>query len=339
MKKHKDLIKWLLVIAAICAVCIWNREYIPDIIAQIRQTPAGLLALASLLALAYYFCEGRIISLLAVKYNPRFSVRSGMAGAFFCEFYRLLTLGSMTAVAEIYFLHTRKIPAAKGTGMCLVQYLIQRLTIAFLGILASVVVLLHYPKVIREHTGQIILSYLLTVLVVLGLIFTGTCRQATTRLFCFVERKSPRSPRIMSTLFKAKTQADTLQSEVRDLLFRERGKMAKLFAYNLIKMICWFLIPAILLFDMENPFAVVPQVSLTAMVFVLAGVIPAPGGIGSLEFVFVLLFGEIVAAAEASSVIILFRLLISVLPFLIGAAVVAVHRQEGETISEFAAHS
>lgn len=323
------MLKWLFVLAAITAVCIWNRDQIPEVIRQIRYTPVSLLILCSLLALGYFFCEGWIITLLASKYQSSFRSRDGIAGAFFCEFYRLLSLGSLTAAAEIYFLHTKKIPAAKGTGMCLVQYLTQRLTISILGFFSCALVFFWYPEVIESHTWQIVLSYILTLVVVAGLIFIGTCRRTTAHLFCFAERKMGNRIQFKNALFKAKIQVDILQEEVQDLL-HERRKMIRLFFYNLLKMICWFLIPAILLFDPARPETLFSHMALTSMVFVLSGVIPAPGGIGSLEFVFILLFGEIINSETAASVILIFRLLISVVPFLLGALVVGASRQEGE---------
>ncbi|HIU74629.1 MAG TPA: flippase-like domain-containing protein, partial [Candidatus Pelethocola excrementipullorum] len=84
-----------------------------------------------------------------------------------------------------------------------------------------------------------------------------------------------------------------------------------------------------------NPASFLSNMALTSMVYVLSGVIPSPGGIGSLEFVFILLFGEIIAGEQAASIIILFRLLISVVPFLIGTLVAGFFHQEGEKISDF----
>lgn len=334
LKKYKTLLKWLLVLTALFVVCFYNREQIPLIAEQIRQTPKILLIISTLLALGYFICEGRIISLLGIRYQPSFTVWNGISAAFFCEFYRLLTLGSMTGVAEIYFLHTNKIPAAKGTGMCLVQYLIQRMTIAILGFVSCVIVLIQFPNLVQVHSWQIILSYLITILVLCGLIFIGTCKKTTTWLFCLIERKAGQKPKIKNLLYKTNEQVNILQSEVQ-ILLQERRMMLRLLAQNIVKMICWFAIPAILLFNPENPAAFLPHMALTSMAFVLSGVIPSPGGIGSLEFVFILLFGEIMAGEQAASIIILFRLLISVVPFMIGALVAGFFHQEGEKISDF----
>ncbi|HIU76953.1 MAG TPA: flippase-like domain-containing protein, partial [Candidatus Pelethocola excrementipullorum] len=260
-KKYKTPLKWMLVLTALFMVCFYNREQIPLIAEQIRETPKILLMISTLLALAYFICEGRIIAMLGNRYQPSFTIGHGISAAFFCEFYRLLTLGSMTGVAEIYYLHTNKIPAAKGTGMCLVQYLIQRMSIAVLGLASCVIVLIRYPNVVQAHSWQIILSYLITILVLCGLIFVGTCKKATTWLFCLVERKA--GQRLKGLLGKAHEQVNILQSEVQ-LLLKERQIMFRLLVQNIVKMLCWFSIPAILLFNPENPASFLSNMALTS---------------------------------------------------------------------------
>ena len=59
--------------------------------------------------------------------------------------------------------------------------------------------------------------------------------------------------------------------------------------------------------------------ALMAVTFTLVGVIPAPSGFGSLELVFVLLYGRITGNAKAVSAILLFRFVTNIIPFVIGA--------------------
>lgn len=62
-----------------------------------------------------------------------------------------------------------------------------------------------------------------------------------------------------------------------------------LLGLNLMKLIVIYLIPAYILKDISV--LNIPQsVMLMAIAYMLAGVIPAPSGIGSLEFVFLLFF-------------------------------------------------
>ena len=57
---------------------------------------------------------------------------------------------------------------------------------------------------------------------------------------------------------------------------------------------------------------------LMAISYMLAGVLPAPSGIGSLEFVFLLFFTRFAKESTAVPAILVFRLMIWIVPFAIG---------------------
>lgn len=59
-------------------------------------------------------------------------------------------------------------------------------------------------------------------------------------------------------------------------------------------------------------------VSLTALSFMLAGVIPAPAGMGSVEVVFILLFTRVISSAKAVSAMLLLRFATNGVPFVVG---------------------
>lgn len=334
MKKHKTFLKWILIICAVAAVIWMNRFQLPRIYQSLLSISPVLLILALVCSFCYFFLEGSIITLLSRKYKQNFSLMDGVNGAFFCQFYRLLTLGSATAISEIYYLHTRKITAAKATGMCLVQYLAQRITIALLGLLSGIFIYISYPDIVFEHKSQIVLSYGISIIVVSMIIFVGTCRQAVNRFFVFLEKHTHPTSHIAMRLFYVRQQVDLFQLACLELL-HECRRLIKLFFLNILKILCQIAIPAVLLFDEKHPEQFLLMLSLTGMVYVLAGVIPAPGGIGSLEWVFILLFQEILPSETATAAIILNRLLFSLIPFLVGAVVSAIQHPDKESFSQF----
>ena len=59
----------------------------------------------------------------------------------------------------------------------------------------------------------------------------------------------------------------------------------------------------------------------TAMMTALSGVIPAPGGVGAVEFIFVLLFTPLTGKAAAASGMLIYRFATYILPFLLGAPI------------------
>ena len=71
------------------------------------------------------------------------------------------------------------------------------------------------------------------------------------------------------------------------------------------------------------------NILLMAVAYMLAGVIPAPSGIGALEFVFLLFFTGFVEAGAALPAILLFRFVTWILPFGVGGGVLIWMRTRG----------
>ena len=60
----------------------------------------------------------------------------------------------------------------------------------------------------------------------------------------------------------------------------------------------------------------------------LAGVIPTPAGLGSLEFVFLMFSTKIVGAAEAGAAMILLRCAVNIIPLVPGALLALTDRRK-----------
>ena len=65
------------------------------------------------------------------------------------------------------------------------------------------------------------------------------------------------------------------------------------------------------------------MLKLLALATMLAGVIPTPSGYGSMDAMIVLLFHPLLERAKLVSLVIVYRVVVSLFPFLVGAAVAA----------------
>lgn len=91
------------------------------------------------------------------------------------------------------------------------------------------------------------------------------------------------------------------------------------------KLVLFYAIPAYLLRGCLQPAAVLQEflicILLMSIVYMLSGVIPAPSGIGSLEFVFLLFFSGAAKAQTAVPAILVFRFVTWVIPFMAGGVI------------------
>ena len=88
------------------------------------------------------------------------------------------------------------------------------------------------------------------------------------------------------------------------------------------KLVLFYAIP-VFLFQKNLPLCnVLPRweecIFLMAVVYMLSGVIPAPSGVGSLEFVFLLFFSRFAGTQIAVPAILVFRFVTWIFPFAVG---------------------
>ena len=134
------------------------------------------------------------------------------------------------------------------------------------------------------------------------------------------KRQAAKHPKWKEKLEKAREQTEILQQETRDLFLYDRKRLAEIFLCSLAKMTCWYLIPCVMLCG-QNGISFDTVLPLTAVSYMLSGVIPVPGGFGSVEGIFYLLFSPLTGQGAVLSAILIFRFAVTFFPALIGAFV------------------
>ena len=79
-----------------------------------------------------------------------------------------------------------------------------------------------------------------------------------------------------------KERAGTLRTEAQGLL-KNKKLLLEVLLLNFLKLSAWYLIPAVVFGKMES-LRLPLLMATTSMVQALSGVIPAPGGVGAVEF-------------------------------------------------------
>lgn len=294
------------------------RDSIDGILAGVGQVGIGQLLICSCLSLLSYFCESLVIHGMAGLLLPEYSFGSAVALAFQCEFYRLITLGSGAGIAEIHSLHKKGLEPAKGTVMTLLQYVIKKTGIMLLGILGFL--FLSW----REGTRRLCQEYIfflftgsaLTILMVLFLLFITLSSAFTFRVLKLLQWAGGKFPSFAGKLASLEDQLSGL-NETGKILFRQKSRLLRIIFRSLLKLSFFYAVPAWLLYG-KSPLSAAECFFLMAVVYMLAGIIPSPSGIGSLEFVFLLFFGAFMDSGTAVPAVLVFRFVTWILPFAVG---------------------
>ncbi len=321
--KDKKCWKWLLFIVVLALVGWYTKDSMREIFCQVAKTPWYIVGISSVLALVYFLLEGQIIARMARKYVPDFTCFYGIECAFYCDFYRYVTLGSGTFIAEIYYLYTKGIDTPKATGMSMVQYVYKKISIALMGVVGFISLLIFQEYRIQRYDQYLIFGCSLTVVVVVGIILVGTSKKISDFLLFCGRKCTKKWTKLNAKIDKIEEKIQILQQETKELVTNRQG-MGILFLLNILKMSCWYLIPYVLFYQ-SGILTLGEAFALTAINYMIAGVMPAPAGIGTIEFVFMMLFKEYTTVTLAGSALLVFRFVICVLPFLIGACCVIKH--------------
>ena len=326
------IVKWIIILVVMVGVYFWQQDLFHDAFREIAERPLYLDILSMSAALVYFLVEGGIISRMTKYAAARMPYWKGVKVALICAFYRLVTLGTGNGIMQVYYYNKEGIPVSEGTGMSLVQYTFQKITVGILGIIGFIILLCTDQQGILEYKKYLYLGVVMISLIVTALILITTSKWIAGL-----------AERIVNRLLREGTRfADKRESLIGQIrLFNKEGRsiwghpgMAfSIIGLNILKLGSWYIIPGILFFagDMENMFI---SLCLMAVVFMISGVMVSPASIGTLEFVFILLYTSMVAEEVAAAGVILYRFFTWIVPFMIGAVLSGLDRGGRKRVEE-----
>lgn len=328
-KSHKKVIlKWLLLLSLLALALYFYRSSLQEILEGIRALSAGQLIVSCLIATVFFLTEGYIVYHMAHPYADGFSWGKGIRIAYLCEFYRLLTLGSGSGFAAIYYLQKDGVAYAKGTGITMLQFVFKKLAVMLLG-LAGFCSLLYWEEantLLRGYGWAMAAGCLITLVIVAAMTAVTLSKHVEKWLLYALDYAAGRFPKQEKRLAGWRENLILLNDTGRELITHKKRFVLLLF-FNLFKLLAIYTIPAYILTG-KGSLDFVQSTLLMAVAYMLAGVIPAPSGIGSLEFVFLLFFNRFAEEAYTVPAILVFRFATWILPFLIGAVVSVIYRPE-----------
>ena len=95
---------------------------------------------------------------------------------------------------------------------------------------------------------------------------------------------------------------------------------------NLVKFLLIYLSSYIALREMNINIGIIDALTVTSLAMILAGSIPAPAGIASVEFVYTLLFSVIANSIKSASSMLIYRFSSFIVPFLVGGLYVILRK-------------
>ncbi|MBQ9608807.1 MAG: flippase-like domain-containing protein [Lachnospiraceae bacterium] len=312
-----SIIKWIIILALLAFGFISNREFMHDAFLEIKNTPNVKLILIFIVANLYFMAEGTIIHLMTGENEKALTIFQGISCSYMCAFYRLATLGSGNGIAQVYYYKTKGIDVSKGTGMSIVQYTFQKITIGIMGILSFLILIAFGNSNLLKYSWFMIAGVLVISIICIVLFLLTVSKKISVFVIALIRTIIKKESRLTPKIDKLDHAVNSLQTEGR-IIWHDKKVFLIVVLLDILKFCCWYIIPGILFVDTFdlNPLMCM---ALMAVCNMLGCVMVAPSGIGTLDFVFALFFGTIVKNGKAiAAAIIIYRFFTWAVPFMIG---------------------
>jgi uncharacterized protein (TIRG00374 family) len=314
--KMKFALNLLLMLVIFGVMYYFVRHSMTDILVQLSQTSLSIVTAVMALGTIYLFIEGRSVKEIASGFQPDFTTKDGLFTVCYSGFYRIVTFGAGTLISEVNFYRKNGLKLSQGVGVTalhMVMYKLAVLTYAVVGLVIQFS--LFYGK--APNMIWVILAGMIVTFVIIAFLIALSVSVNIQVAFVVISDKLFKRKRIRDIVDKCNTQIYSLRETVNAIL-HDRTAFLRIYFWNVLKLAAWYVIPYVVLAPNHPDIDFLLTLSFVSFAVILSGVIPTPAGIGSFEFVYMLLFGPVVGTVDAASSMLLYRFATFIWPFVIG---------------------
>lgn len=296
-----------------------------DIFSQMLATGPLLLAATFICGSSYQVLEGKLIRTLIAPIQPSFSFRDGFWLSGYTAFFRLVTFGVGTLLSEVSFYHQRDISYSESMGIASLRIILYKLT-AFFYAFSCLLFQATYLWQEQQSLFWLIVSGCTATLAIVVILLCFVMNYRLQEWLLNVAKRHIRREKWRDQLDSFSESIDALRLTMSRVLSSPLLAV-QLLGISLLKFLCWYSLPYILFNGFGVDITWFQSFSLISFSTVLAGVLPAPAGVGSFEFVFSYLFQPVAGTVVTVSTLLLYRLATYLLPFLLGFFYVLVEKR------------
>lgn len=307
----KNISRWIIIFILLISVIIWKKDLLKSAFIEIKNLSFLPVFICFCLSILYQFFEGAIISTIS-----NISFLKGIKCALYCSFYKLATLGTASGMAEVYFLTKSNISFSKSSGITMIQYSIQKIAATVFGLFSFLFLIFLKHKEVLDYKIFILTATIVSVLISFSIILIAASKKLAyliLKLISFIFKNKSETKR------KFSLKIINFNKNGRNLLKNKKVLLA-VFLLNFLKLSMWFLIPAVI-FRSRIVCSIGINTLKMSLAFMISGIMFSPAGVGTLEYVFSLLFATTFDSLTATAII-LYRFFTMIVPFILGLPVV-----------------
>ncbi|MHC5267675.1 lysylphosphatidylglycerol synthase transmembrane domain-containing protein [Enterococcus sp. LJL98] len=319
-EKNKNLLKVLakgcLLVGLLGILGYYLRASFGDIFTELGQTSPWLFLSLIVLGFFYQYLEGKMVKGTIKPFSKTFTTFDGAMAAAYSAFYRVVTFGAGTIFAEINFYHRKKLTISESVGAAILRFILFKVS----SLSVALIALVYSFNDLYQLSPKFVWVLIICIFINAGL--SGILLSAALSLPLQVGVVTLCHRLIKKEKYRALVDRGNIQiNALRRMLHKimaSRRVLFEIYFWSIAKALIWFIIPYVCLVDNHPDLHPLLAVALISFVTVISGVIPTPAGIGSFEFVYLIMFRPLVGTVDAASSLLLYRFTTFLMPFLIG---------------------
>ncbi|MGO3780617.1 MAG: lysylphosphatidylglycerol synthase transmembrane domain-containing protein, partial [Enterococcus viikkiensis] len=302
------------------------RDSLGEIFTELGKTSLPVLLGVTAFGLISQIIEGYTIKTIAGEFQPKFTILDGFFASAYSTFYRVVTFGTGSIFSEVIYYHKKGLKYSEGTGTSALRMITYKIAL----MVWALVFLMVKSDAIQAHISNgIFLVFAgigVTLLIISTLLILSLNINAQV-FFVIICNRFLKRQKLRDGVDRLNAQIYSLRGAIKTFI-RDRRAVLRVICSNMGKLVIWYLLPYFILVQDYPEIDFFLTVALISFTVILGGILPAPGGIGGFEFVYVLLFRNVVGRVDAVSSLLLYRYATYLLPFLIGMIYVLFNKQK-----------
>ncbi len=227
---------------------------------------------------------------------------------------------------QVYYLKKHGVPIVKGTNIAIQNFIVYQVALVLIGLVAIISnFIFHIFPANSVLKGLVLLGFIINLAVTVGLFLIAFLKKFNK----FVCRT------VIGLLYKIKViknKQETIEKFNKYVyefnlgakqLIKNRKLLINGLIYNIMALLCYYIIPIIILFSMGDFSSInlFYTIVTSAYVMLIGSFVPIPGGSGGLEYGYIAFFGSFIQGGKLTASMLLWRFTTYYLGIIVGAVV------------------
>ena len=234
---------------------------------------------------------------------------------------------------EMYLLNKEGVKVSDSANALLQNFITYQFALIFMGAVSIAL-----NKVLRIFPdgnllkNVVLIGFIINIIVMLLIIIFSRAKKLNTKVFSkifnfifgfkFIKNREEKKAKAEKTLDDFYNSTAIMKNNFKNTLYS--------FIYNLLSLICLYLIPLFIFYSMKeyDTIDAIKSIVLSGYTFLIGSFVPIPGATGGLEYGFMDFFGVFISGGLLSASMLIWRLITYYLGMLVGGITLITYRKK-----------